>query len=288
MIKWEKISVIMSAYNAECTIERAVNSVMASTYPNLELIIVDDKSTDNTIEIIKRLQKVYKNIILIRHRRNKGAGLARRSGIEASTGDFLTFVDSDDEIDKNLLSVLYSHITKYNVSIVISSVQVITKEADKVNPVITSVDYHEGKDVLTKDISKKKFLNGSLSRKSCWNNINYSSLRFIEDTPTMYKLLNYCRSCCLLDYNGYYYYQNPGSICHTAAPIKIIVYRLLGLIELLSFDESTFNKDVDRRAFMLLFKDLTEVLEKTSYKEIYKYRKELFRIFQYFINKILL
>lgn len=74
-----KISVIMSAYNAESTIERAVISVMSSTYTNLELIVVDDCSTDRTKDIVEQLMCKYKNIILIKHPINKGAGLSRRN-----------------------------------------------------------------------------------------------------------------------------------------------------------------------------------------------------------------
>lgn len=281
-----KISVIMSAYNAESTVERAVVSIMNNRYSNLELIIVDDCSTDNTLSIVKRLADIYNNIIIVHHTTNKGAGLARRSGIDVSTGNLISFVDSDDEVHDSFFSVLISYMDKYNADIVVSIPQVIRKDTDKIAPIILSEEFHKGKDIIEKGSKYKKWLNSSLSRRECWNNIQYSGLRYIEDTPTMFKLLHYCDSLVLLDYKGYFYYQNPGSICHTLTPLKDTIYKLLGLIEILQFNEE-HNKGVCKEAFMIRFKELMNTLKTSSYREIEKYKKELFKISQYFIIKII-
>lgn len=282
----EKISVIMSAYNAESTIERAIKSVLRSTYKNIELIVVDDCSTDNTKSIIKQLMNKYTNIILVEHSINKGAGLARRSGIEHSTGALIGFVDSDDEIHESFYTTLYRYIRKYDSDIVVTTPLVVNSSIEKVKPKLLSVRIDEGEDIINKDTDKKKWLNGSLSRKDCWKDVKYSALRYIEDTPTMFRLMWYCKRLVLLDYKGYYYYQNPHSICHTITTLKSIIYRTLCVIEMLEFIEDK-TKTLQRKPFLIVFKELSNILKKSSYKEIKLYSKQLFKISQFFIQKVI-
>lgn len=90
----EKVSVIIPTYNRSSTIKRAVESVIKQTYKNLEIIIIDDASTDDTSKIIKKIPDdriIYKKL-----RKNKGACFARNKGIDISTGEYITFQDSDD------------------------------------------------------------------------------------------------------------------------------------------------------------------------------------------------
>ncbi|MEN6553319.1 MAG: glycosyltransferase [Methanobacterium sp.] len=90
-----KVSVIIPTYNRAHLIPRAIKSVLNQTYHDIEIIIVDDSSTDNTEEIIKSFKDV--NLKYIRHDINKGASAARNTGIKASKGEYIAFQDSDDE-----------------------------------------------------------------------------------------------------------------------------------------------------------------------------------------------
>ncbi len=87
------VSVIMAAYNGAATINEAAESVLAQSYPNLELIIVDDASTDNTLAELGRWGD---RIRLLRQERNGGQAAARNAGLRASTGEFVSFLDQDD------------------------------------------------------------------------------------------------------------------------------------------------------------------------------------------------
>lgn len=91
------ISVVIPTYNRVQFIERAVRSVLNQTYSNLEVIVVDDGSVDETYEIIDRLKKQDGRLIFLRHFKNKGPQAARNTGIHASSGDFVAFLDSDNE-----------------------------------------------------------------------------------------------------------------------------------------------------------------------------------------------
>lgn len=89
-----KFSIIIPAYNAEKTIERAIDSALAQTYGNYEIIVVDDASSDNTEQIIK--SKYAKKIQYIRKVGNVGSSAARNTAMDAATGDYFAFLDADD------------------------------------------------------------------------------------------------------------------------------------------------------------------------------------------------
>lgn len=90
-----KVSVIIPTYNRAHVVGRAIQSVLDQTYRDLELIVVDDCSIDNTEEIVEGFDD--KRIIYVRHKTNKGAGAARNTGIRAARGEYIAFQDSDDE-----------------------------------------------------------------------------------------------------------------------------------------------------------------------------------------------
>ena len=90
------VSIIMAAYNRAATLERAVSSVFNQTYPNMELIIVDDGSTDNTKEVLARLNNPA--IRIVYHEKNKGVTAAKNSGLNEIRGEWFTTLDSDDEM----------------------------------------------------------------------------------------------------------------------------------------------------------------------------------------------
>lgn len=96
-----KISVIIPAYNSSKYIKRVVTSVLLQTYENFELVIVDDCSTDNTVELVESFAD--KRIKIVKHQHNTGAGVARQSGLKEATGEFIMFIDSDDYVKDDFL-----------------------------------------------------------------------------------------------------------------------------------------------------------------------------------------
>lgn len=90
------ISVIMAAYNAEKTIEQAVNSVLNQTYPNFELLVVNDHSTDRTMELIESIAAKDRRVRLISNSKNCGVSCTRRHGLDRAEGLWIAILDSDD------------------------------------------------------------------------------------------------------------------------------------------------------------------------------------------------
>ncbi len=104
------ISVVVPVYNVERYLERCINSIAGQTYKNLEIILVDDKSTDSSGRICDEMCKKDTRITVIHKECNEGLGYARNTGIRAVTGDYVLFVDSDDYIDSTLCTKALSRI----------------------------------------------------------------------------------------------------------------------------------------------------------------------------------
>lgn len=112
----DKISVIVPAYNIESYIENAVASICAQTYRNLEIILVNDGSSDNTPILLDELEK-RDNRIKVIHKENGGVTRARLCGVEAATGEWIGFVDGDDYIEPQMYEMLLDNAKKYQADI---------------------------------------------------------------------------------------------------------------------------------------------------------------------------
>ncbi len=112
----ELISVIVPIYNIKEYLPRCISSIQAQTYRNLEIILVDDGSTDGTGELVDELAKGDERIIAL-HQKNGGSSSARNYGIRKSSGAYLSFIDSDDYIEPQMIEMLYEEIQTYGVPI---------------------------------------------------------------------------------------------------------------------------------------------------------------------------
>ena len=112
----KEISVVVPCFNAEQTVERCISSLIAQTYRNHEIIVVDDGSSDDTCKLIKKLAEKDERIILI-EQSNRGVSAARNTGIENAQGNFISFVDADDFVERDYLGMLLSCIEGKDISI---------------------------------------------------------------------------------------------------------------------------------------------------------------------------
>lgn len=112
-----KVSVIIPVYNAEKYLKKSLDSIVKQTYPNIEIICVDDGSTDSSLDILKKYEKKHAHF-LVAHQANKGAGAARNYGIRLSSGDYVYFFDSDDIAQKTLIQKAVNRALETNADIV--------------------------------------------------------------------------------------------------------------------------------------------------------------------------
>lgn len=105
-----KISVIIPVYNVEKYLDKCVSSVIEQDMPDLEIIICDDASNDGSLNIIENYKKKDSRIKLIAHKENQGLSVSRNDGMEIASGEYIFFLDSDDYIKQNVLTILYQKI----------------------------------------------------------------------------------------------------------------------------------------------------------------------------------
>ena len=118
-----KVSILVPIYNVSLYIERCARSLFDQTFENIEYIFVDDASTDDSLDILKKVLKQYpkrqKQVRIIRHPQNKGLASTRNTAIDASNGDYIAVVDSDDYVEKNMIEELYNFAVTKNADIVV-------------------------------------------------------------------------------------------------------------------------------------------------------------------------
>lgn len=277
-----KVSVIMTAYNAEKSIEKAVESILKSTYKNIELIIVEDCSTDGTAAKIKSIKDT--RIKTLYHEKNLGAGWSRFDGLKLITGDYTLFVDSDDWIDNNWIEELVKAAIKSKADIVSGGMVVeIEKDDEIISDLLPVVECYLNKDqvfAMGNNISYR-FLNLALIKRHLWDKVEYCKWRFLEDSPTFIKLLSYANGRQLIPYTGYHYYQNPKSLCHTTAEVKKELYRMKMMEDLYNFQKNTGNKVTSLEHIIKVFSECN-----FSKGDLSEYKTEISNI-ENFLTKII-
>lgn len=285
------ISIITSAYKAENTISRAIESLLAQTYKDWEMIIVVDASPDNTYNIALTYANKDNRIKVINNKENVGAGMARRIGIKNinPNTEYTTFLDSDDYYKPELLEVLYKNAKETNADVIHPGHIII--ENNKEIALVPKYKLCTGKDTVVSDNSgTNHFMNTFLFKKWLWDKVEYSDRRYIEDTPTLLQILYYANSILHLDYAGYCYVQNTDSLIHTASPIKNCIYLLLHSVTSFEFGKKVDCKQIIEASlnnFISNIYKLKEYQKTPSYnKEISQYKEEISEIFNFFIKII--
>lgn len=132
-----KVSVITATYNAERFIEEMIKSVLLQTYSDLELIIVDDCSKDNTKQIIEKYIRIDSRVKYYKLSKNSGAAVARNFAIEKATGRYLAFLDSDDLWDKNKLEKQLQFMIEQKIGFSFSGYRLINEQGSLLNKEIS-------------------------------------------------------------------------------------------------------------------------------------------------------
>ena len=110
------ISVIVPVYNVEKFLDKCISSIVNQTYKNLEIILIDDGSTDESVQICDKWQE-KDNRVRLTHKENTGVSDTRNIGLEKTTGEYICFVDSDDYIEPDYIENLYKSLTENNADI---------------------------------------------------------------------------------------------------------------------------------------------------------------------------
>ena len=123
-----KISVIVPVYNVEKYIDKCLDSLLNQTYKNMELIIVNDCSTDNSKKIIEKKIKNHKNVLFSTNKENSGLSFTRNEGLKKATGDYIGYIDSDDYIPQDYYEILMDAILKQKADIAVCDMNIVYEE----------------------------------------------------------------------------------------------------------------------------------------------------------------
>lgn len=280
----ELISVIIPIYNVEQYLSKCINSIINQTYKNIEIVLIDDGSSDNSPAICDEYKKLDSRVIVI-HKKNAGLSSARNKGLDIVKGNYICFVDSDDYIEANMIEELKNNMEKFNSDISVCNFYDIKNSTKKVR--------------LDKDfeyefvsIGKEKFINiqneYSPLTYYAWNKLYkkevFDSIKFPEG-----RLFEYTYIFCDV-------FNNAERISFTLKPLYNYVYRNNSLgnkFNVKHFDKiGSFDKKIEffnkngyynlsqeeqkRKALAIISNLIQMKMQKNNNNKIYKkYRKEL-------------
>lgn len=214
------VSCIIPVYNAEKYLHRCIDSVLSQDYHSLEIILIDDGSTDNSSSICDKYAAAYNNV-LVKHISNGGASLARKVGIELAKGEYLTFVDADDYVAENYVSAMYKALLKFGVTAAgcgVRSIKLSTKVKTEINPVTV---------LLKDDVLMTRFFNyefwalwGGLYARTVFQNLSFPKATLSEDYDVKCQI--FLRDCQMayVDAPLYIYEKHEGSLSNTKLSIR--------------------------------------------------------------------
>ena len=217
MNKMKKISVIVPIYNAEKYINRCIESLLNQEYTNIQIILVNDGSTDNSGKIAKEYKEKYPEAIVYLEKENGGLSDARNYGLNYVTGDYIAFLDSDDYITKNLYKDLAKYIEqdydmiKYKVLKVNEEGTVLE---ENYSPRFKNKTGEEAFEILYKEDKMTEVAWGYLYRKAFWqkNNFKYAKGLYHEDFGLTPLIMLRAKMVISTDVEGYNYVLTANSM----------------------------------------------------------------------------
>ena len=214
-----KVSIIIPVYNVSQYIERCLLSAINQTYQNIEIILVNDASPDDSILKAQKIidQYVGLNVSIITHDKNRGLSAARNTGVKASTGDYLFFLDSDDAISENAVMLLIGKVTQYHVDLVVGSIDIVGASSKKYPSLNLSEEKIYYKSEILNSFLKKEWYEMACNKlikrdlffqKDCW----FQEGIVHEDNLWSFQIAQCCYSMSICKQSTYFYYIQPQSI----------------------------------------------------------------------------
>ncbi|MFI3266044.1 MAG: glycosyltransferase [Rikenellaceae bacterium] len=230
-----KISVIIPIYCVEEWVEKCINSIIDQGGGDIELIVVDDASTDNSMQIVQRLLSDVKfSVVYITHEVNRGLSAARNSGIRAASGDYIYFLDSDDMLAPNALNSLLEATTNECWDVIVGNYKVLSEEGSYVSQRYNKRAAYDNNDQIV-----RAFVDGYIPVMA-WNKLvkreylSSNNLMFMEgvlheDELWSFKLITTSEKLLMLGDTTYLYNVRQGSIMTTP---EIVARRSRSMIDI--------------------------------------------------------
>ena len=221
----KKISVIVPVYNVEKYIDKCLDSLVNQTLEDIEIIVVNDGTPDNSQFIIDKYASKYPEKVFSYIKENGGLSDARNYGMKYARGEYVAFVDSDDYIEKDMYENMYKKAKEKDFDIVDCNIKYVFDNSDNVIHVMSGLD----KDLVTKEDIKMKMLDfypaawNKIYKREKIENFKFKKNVWFEDVEFIYRLMPFIESFGHVDGYYYDYMQRDGAITKTVSP-KIFHY----------------------------------------------------------------
>jgi glycosyltransferase involved in cell wall biosynthesis len=217
------VSVIIPVYNAERYIARCIESILAQTFTNWEIIAVDDGSEDDSLAILRRYESDRR--VKIVHIPNSGVVNARNTAINRCIGDFLTFVDADDYLPEDAVELMVAGMTDDSVDLVVGGYTLLWEEDGRIKDVNNNKDFSTPEECIDYCIRfGETFLPVKMYRAELYREaVNIpSDIVLMEDTVGVLQYLSRCRKVATITKSIYVYFKNTGSASMTIRPNAVM------------------------------------------------------------------
>lgn len=263
-----KVSIIIPIYNSRKYLSTCINSILEQTYQNIEIIIIDDGSTDNSKKIVEEYIR-ENNLIKYFYKKNGGVSSARNMGIEKATGKYLFFVDSDDMIEKDAINKCMELINEYDYLFV---KRINNKAKYKNKNIVCEIPKEE----FIESVIKNK-INGfvccGIYNKKIIGNLRFDQeISFMEDTLFLLQYISKLKTIGFVDYScaNYHYIENENSITNTKKVNNHITDFCKSLDKINTLTSMKYSKQILKRKINLIEKECRFLSDKSEYDEILK------------------
>lgn len=294
----KKVSIIVPVYNTSLFLDKCLESITRQTIKELEIILINDGSTDNSLEICKAYEAMDKRIILI-DQKNRGLSAARNTGVQAATGEYIGFVDSDDWIEPDMFEKMYLQAAQSESEVCICDYKVNNVEEE------ISVSLDIEKDIIEKDdlfnllvlniIAPKDFNSNSKNIAACvWrmlikkeflekNNILFvEGITFMEDIIYSLEVYSKCNKVAICREYLYHYMYNSNSITigykNNCMELNVKVFERMKEILKEEYDYSLIEKRMDIRYINMSISSIVNEVGKNNPKTLSEQVKSIYKI----------
>ena len=228
------INIIIPVYNSEKYIKKCLDSALSQSYKNIEIIVIENGSTDNSLKILKEYEKNITLIVL----KEKGLSLARNKGIDVSKGKYISFLDSDDSIDNTYIEKLYNSLIDNASDMSCCNIKEIFQSTNKIIDESDFPNNNLEKEEILNNLEKFRFgPNSKLFKSSIIkdNNIKFPIMKY-EDVYFVLSYLLKCNKVSKVNENLYNYFIHNNSEQTTVDSRIFDIFKVIDLIEKLDLD----------------------------------------------------
>lgn len=209
------ISIVIPVYNMEKRVEKCLQTVIGQTYQNLEIIVVNDGSTDGSLQICRSFEKIDDRVHVI-DKKNEGVSAARNTALDIISGNYVAFIDSDDYVSDNYIQMLYETLKKNNADIVECGAVVVNESTGTSGKILPRFQVENNQNQIVSAFCRNEgandYLWNKLFKKELFDEIRFSNFKCSEDFEILCHIFQKSSKIVSLNAPLYYYIRNDNSI----------------------------------------------------------------------------